>query len=84
MDIRPVADTERNLSGMDFFLLWAGVAISLAEIWAGGLLAPMGFRMALAAIVLGHVIGNTLMALGGVIGSDHGITSYVDRPSSES
>jgi putative hydroxymethylpyrimidine transporter CytX len=82
MDIRPVADTERNLGGIDFFLLWAGVAISLAEIWAGGLLAPMGFGMALAAILIGHVIGNTLMALGGVIGSDHGITSMVSiRPS---
>jgi len=82
MDVRPVADTERNLSGIDFFLLWAGVAISLAEIWAGGLLAPMGFRAALGAILLGHLIGNTLMALGGVIGSDHGITSMVSiRPS---
>ncbi len=82
MNIRPVADTERNLSGKDFFLLWAGVAVSLAEIWAGGLLAPMGFGMALAAILLGHVIGNSLMALGGVIGSDHGITSMVSiRPS---
>ena len=82
MDIRPVAVSERKLSGMDFFLLWAGVAISLAEIWAGGLLAPMGFRMALGAILLGHVIGNTLMALGGVIGSDHGITSMISvRPS---
>jgi len=82
MDIRPVAKGERKLGGIDFFLLWAGVAISLAEIWAGGLLAPMGFGMALAAILLGHVIGNTLMALGGVIGSDHGITSMVSvRPS---
>lgn len=82
MNIRPVADAERNLGGTDFFLLWAGVAISLAEIWAGGLLAPMGFRAALLAILLGHVIGNTLMALGGVIGSNHGITSMVSiRPS---
>ena len=82
MNIRPVADGERNLGGTDFFLLWAGVAISLAEIWAGGLLAPMGFRAALLAILLGHVIGNTLMALGGVIGSNHGITSMVSiRPS---
>ena len=82
MNIRPVADAERNLGGTDFFLLWAGVAISLAEIWAGGLLAPMGFRAALLAILLGHVSGNTLMALGGVIGSNHGITSMVSiRPS---
>jgi nucleobase:cation symporter-1, NCS1 family len=82
MDIRPVAVSERNLGGLDFFLLWAGVAISLAEIWAGGLLAPMGFRAAIAAIALGHLLGNTLMALAGRIGSDHGIASMVSiRPS---
>jgi len=81
MDIRPVPAAERNLGGMDFFLLWAGVAISLAEIWAGGFLAPMGFWPGLWAILLGHLIGNTLMALGGVIGSDHGIMSMVSiRP----
>jgi putative hydroxymethylpyrimidine transporter CytX len=67
---------------MDFFLLWAGVAISLAEIWAGGLLAPMGLWMGLGAILIGHLVGNTLMALAGVLGSDHGITSMVSlRPS---
>ncbi len=68
MDIRPVPVSQRNLGGADFFMLWAGVAISLAEIWAGGFLAPMGFWAGLWAIVLGHLIGNTLMALGGVIG----------------
>jgi putative hydroxymethylpyrimidine transporter CytX len=81
MDIRPVPVAGRNLGGRDFFLLWAGVAISLAEIWAGGFLAPMGFWYGLWAILLGHLIGNTLMALGGVIGSDHGIMSMVStRP----
>jgi NCS1 family nucleobase:cation symporter-1 len=82
MDIQPVSDHERNLNGLDFFLLWAGVAISLAEIWAGGFLAPMGFWLGLGAIVLGHIIGNTFMALGGIIGSEHGIMSMVSvRPS---
>ena len=82
MDIQPVGDHERNLNGLDFFLLWAGVAISLAEIWAGGFLAPMGFWLGIGAIVLGHIIGNTFMALGGIIGSEHGIMSMVSvRPS---
>ena len=81
MDIRPVPAAQRNLGGKDFFLLWAGVAISLAEIWAGGFLAPMGFWPGVWAILLGHLIGNTFMALGGVIGSDHGIMSMVSvRP----
>ena len=82
MDIRPVESAKRNLGSADIFLLWAGVAISFAEIWAGGFLAPMGFWRALWAILLGHAIGNTLMALGGVVGSDHGIPSMVSvRPS---
>lgn len=82
MDIRPVGASERTLGGWDFFLLWAGVAISLAEIWAGGFLVPMGFWLGFWAIILGHVIGNTLMALGGVIGSNHGIMAMVSvRPS---
>jgi putative hydroxymethylpyrimidine transporter CytX len=81
MDIRPVPAAERRLGGLDFFLLWAGVAISLAEIWAGGFLAPLGFWNGLWAILLGHLLGNTLMGLGGVIGSEHGLMSMVSiRP----
>ena len=82
MDIQPIGASKRSLSGLDYFLLWAGVAISLAEIWAGGFLAPMGFWLGILAILLGHFIGNTFMALGGIIGSDHGIMSMVSvRPS---
>ena len=82
MDIQPVGPSQRTLGGIDYFLLWAGVAISLAEIWAGGFLAPLGFWAGCWAILLGHLIGNTFMALGGVIGSDHGIMSMVSvRPS---
>ena len=81
MDIKPIPASERNLNGFDYFLLWAGVAISLAEIWAGGFLAPMGFWAGFWAIILGHMIGNTFMALGGVIGSQYGIISMVSvRP----
>ena len=36
MDIKSVAASRRNFSGTDYLLLWAGVAISLSEIWAGG------------------------------------------------
>jgi nucleobase:cation symporter-1, NCS1 family len=82
MDIQPIAIDKRTLSGQDYFLLWAGVAISLAEIWAGGFLAPLGLWMGFWVIILGHIIGNTFMALGGVIGSEHGIMAMVSvRPS---
>ena len=80
--IEPVAKEERNLGGWDFFLLWTGAAISLAEIWAGSLMVPLGLGLGLGAILLGHLIGNTPFALGGLIGSRWGIPTMVSvRPS---
>jgi putative hydroxymethylpyrimidine transporter CytX len=80
--IEPIPKEERNLGGWDFFLLWAGAAISLAEIWAGSLIVPLGLGLGLWAILLGHLIGNTPFALGGIIGSRWGIPTMVSvRPS---
>ncbi len=73
----PVDGRERNLKEWDFFLLWAGAAISLSEIWAGGLLASFGLLAGLGIILLGHLIGNAPMALGGLIGSRHGVPAIV-------
>jgi nucleobase:cation symporter-1, NCS1 family len=73
----PVDGKERNLKEVDFFLLWAGAAISLSEIWAGGLLVSFGLLAGLAIILLGHVVGNTPMALSGLIGSRHGVPAIV-------
>ncbi len=75
--LKPLDATERSWRGIDFFILWAGAGISLAEIWAGGMLRPMGFILGLAAILAGHILGNTALALGGVMGSDHGIPTMV-------
>jgi len=80
--IEPITREDRNLNGMDFFLLWAGAAVSLAEIWAGGLLVPLGFLSGFLVIIIGHIIGNTPLALGGIIGSRTGIPTMVAvRPS---
>ncbi len=80
--IEPIPKEERNLGGWDFFLLWAGAAISLAEIWAGSLIIPLGLGLGLWAILIGHLIGNTPFALGGLIGSRWGIPTMVSvRPS---
>jgi len=80
--ITPVTQEQRNLSGIDFFLLWSGAAVSLAEIWAGGLLVPLGFLTGLFVILMGHLLGNTPLALGGIIGSKSGLPTMVAvRPS---
>lgn len=57
---------------LPFFFLWFGAAVSLSEILAGTLLAPLGLAQGLIAIVLGHVIGTTLLVLGGLIGAREG------------
>ncbi|MDR2133879.1 MAG: permease [Treponema sp.] len=49
------------------FLLWVGAAISISEIYTGGLLAPLGFGRGMAAIVIGHAAGTGLLALGGQV-----------------
>jgi putative hydroxymethylpyrimidine transporter CytX len=49
------------------FLLWIGAAISISEIFTGGLLAPLGFGKGLAAILIGHLIGVALLAFGGYV-----------------
>ncbi len=77
----PVPASRRNLTGFDLALLWFGAAVSMAEILTGGLFAPLGFGLGLVAILAGHLLGNTLFALGGVIGAREGIPSIVStRP----
>lgn len=58
-----------TLGSVGLFALWFGAAISMAEIFTGGLLAPLGFSMGLKAILLGHLIGGVIMLLVGAIGA---------------
>jgi putative hydroxymethylpyrimidine transporter CytX len=46
------------------FLLWVGAAISVSEIFTGGLLAPLGALKGSVAILSGHLIGTALLATG--------------------
>ncbi|GHV51366.1 hydrogenase expression protein [Spirochaetia bacterium] len=49
------------------FLLWVGAAISISEIYTGGTMASLGYGRGIAAILIGHLIGTGLLALGGYI-----------------
>jgi len=62
-------EEKTNLSGFGLFALWFGAAVSMAEIFTGGLLAPLGFSEGLKAILLGHLIGGLILILGGYIGA---------------
>jgi putative hydroxymethylpyrimidine transporter CytX len=48
-------------------LLWLGAAISISEIFTGGMLAPLGLARGLIAILAGHLIGAGFLAYAGYI-----------------
>lgn len=81
--IAPVSGQERTLNAQDMAMLWFGAAISIAEIWAGGLpaLTALGLGAGLVAIVFGRLIGNSLLAAMARIGADSGLpTMVLTRP----
>ena len=50
-------------------LIWFGAGVSLAEILTGTYFAPLGFGKAMAAILLGHLLGGLMMFAAGMIGA---------------
>jgi len=58
-----------------FLFLWFGAAVSIAEIFAGGILAPLGFTNGLSAILVGHLVGVGMLVLCGIIGSRERISA---------
>lgn len=65
----------KTLSTKHFTTLWFGASVSIAEILTGGLLAPLGFKKALLAIIIGHGIGTALLVMGGIIGFEKNMPS---------
>ena len=59
---------ERRTSVFENGLIWFGAAVSIAEILTGTYFAPLGFTKGLLAIVIGHIIGCTMLFLAGLIG----------------
>ena len=52
---------EKRTSVFSNGLIWFGAGVSLAEILTGTYFAPLGFGKAIAAILLGHLIGGLMM-----------------------
>jgi nucleobase:cation symporter-1, NCS1 family len=75
--ITPVPDRLRTLSTLDVGLLWGNLGISLLVLAAGTLLAGLGLRDALLAVLVGAVLGNALLGLAGLIGYERRVPGMV-------
>lgn len=56
-------------------LIWFGAGVSIAEILTGTYFAPLGMARGLLAILIGHVIGCTMLFYAGFIGGRTGLSS---------
>ena len=76
--IQPVPEKQRTLRFFDFFVLWSSLGVGLLVLEAGALLVPgLSPLHALAAIVVGTLVGNLLLSLAGLAGADHGLPTMV-------
>jgi NCS1 family nucleobase:cation symporter-1 len=73
-----VPDRLRVLGLLDHGLLWGSLGVSLLVVVVGALLVPaLSLPEALLAIVLGGLIGNTMLAAAGLIGADARVPGMV-------
>ncbi|HEY6016943.1 MAG TPA: cytosine permease [Gaiellaceae bacterium] len=76
--IEPVPDRLRVLGALDTGLLWGSLGMSLLVVVAGVLLVPaLSLRDALLAILVGGVLGNLMLALAALIGTDARVPGMV-------
>src|SRR6185436_2132954 len=76
--IRPIPAEHRSMGGWDTFVLWADLGVSFLVMVVGMFLVPgLGLAQALLAILIGAVIGNLLLGLGAIVGSDTGAPTMV-------
>jgi nucleobase:cation symporter-1, NCS1 family len=76
--IEPVPPSERRLGFLDQAVLWGNLGISLLVLVAGALLVPaLGLVPALAATVVGAVVGNALLGLAAVPAAATGVPAMV-------
>ncbi|MCM1114879.1 MAG: putative hydroxymethylpyrimidine transporter CytX [Clostridium sp.] len=59
---------EKRTSLFENGLIWFGAGVSIAEILTGTYFAPLGFGKGILAIVIGHIIGCTMLFFAGLIG----------------
>jgi putative hydroxymethylpyrimidine transporter CytX len=76
--LEPIPRGARQLGAWGFAVLWGDLGIGLLVLLAGSLLVPaLALPQALGAIVVGSVIGVTLLGLTGLVGSQTGLPTMV-------
>jgi nucleobase:cation symporter-1, NCS1 family len=76
--IEPVPPRLRVLGLLDNGLLWGNLGVSLLVLVAGTYLVPaLSLPEALAAIVVGSLIGNAMLGVAGMIGADGRVPAMV-------
>jgi NCS1 family nucleobase:cation symporter-1 len=76
--IEPVPPDLRRLGFLDQAVLWGNLGVSLLVLVAGALLVPaLGLWAALAATLLGAVVGNALLGLAAVPAAATGVPAMV-------
>ena len=64
-----IKETKKGTSILSNSIIWFGAGVSIAEILTGTYFAPLGFVKGILAILIGHVIGCSLLFFAGYIGA---------------
>ena len=64
-----IKGTKKGTSILSKSIIWFGAGVSIAEILTGTYFAPLGFAKGILAILIGHVIGCSLLFFAGYIGA---------------
>ncbi|MGD0273399.1 MAG: cytosine permease [Gaiellaceae bacterium] len=76
--IEPVPERLRVLGLLDTTLLWSSLGLSLLVLVAGTYLVPdLSLPSALAAILVGGLVGNAMLGFAGLIGADARVPAMV-------
>jgi putative hydroxymethylpyrimidine transporter CytX len=76
--IKPVPERLRVLGVLDTGLLWGNLGVSLLVLVAGTYLVPsLSLREAFLAILIGSLIGNTMLGIAALIGADGRVPAMV-------
>ena len=64
-----IKETKKGTGILSNSIIWFGAGVSIAEILTGTYFAPLGFAKGILAILIGHVIGCSLLFFAGYIGA---------------